>query len=206
MSKKAPRRPSILAVIAIAAVVAIGGVLALRWVEMSADRAGGVSSGRALIGGPFALNDQTGKPVTDQDFRGRLMLVYFGYTFCPDVCPTDLQKISAVMEMLGPDADKVAPVFITVDPERDTTDQMARYLSLFNDHITGLTGTPEAIAAAAKEYRVYYQAVRDDASATDYLVDHSAFIYLMDREGAYLTHFNRGDTPDTIVAAIKQRL
>ncbi|MEN2987664.1 SCO family protein [Tistrella sp. BH-R2-4] len=206
MSKKAPRRPSVLTIIAIAAVIAIGGVLALRWTEMSADRARGVASGEALIGGSFALTDQSGRAVTDQTYAGRLMLVYFGYTYCPDVCPTDLQKISATLEMLGDDAAKVAPVFITVDPERDTVDQMARHLTLFDSRIHGLTGTPEQIAAAAKAYRVYYQAVRDDASASDYLVDHSAFIYLMDREGRYLTHFSRGDTPETMVEAIRARL
>lgn len=206
MSKKAPRRPSVLTIVAIAAVIAIGGVLALRWAEMSADRARGVASGEALIGGPFALTDQSGRAVTDQTYAGRLMLVYFGYTYCPDVCPTDLQKISATLEMLGDDAARVAPVFITVDPERDTVDQMARHLTLFDSRINGLTGTPEQIAAAAKAYRVYYQAVRDDASASDYLVDHSAFIYLMDREGRYLTHFSRGDTPETMVEAIRARL
>ncbi len=165
----------------------------------------GQSEGVPLIGGPFSLVDTNGKRVTDRDFRGKLMLVFFGYTHCPDVCPTELQTLSTVMDKLGPAADKVAPVFISVDPNRDTAEALANYMKNFNPRITGLTGDPNDIANAAKAYRVYYRKA-GDIGGGDYSVDHSAFVYLMDGEGKYLTHFSFNTAPEAILAVIKKKI
>lgn len=157
------------------------------------------------IGGPFELIDQDGRLVTEQDLAGRLMLVYFGYTFCPDVCPTSLQTMSVALEQLGDDALDVAFLFVTLDPKRDTLAQMKAYVSLFEPGPTGLTGTAEQIAAAARAYGIYYR-LHDDDGDEDYLVDHSSFIYLMDREGRYLAHFGHAATPEQMVEEIRQAL
>lgn len=161
-------------------------------------------AGSASIGGPFTLVDQDGNNVTEQDFAGRLMLIYFGYTFCPDVCPTTLQTMSVAMEQLGGDAKDVAFVFVTVDPKRDTVAQMKSYVSLFDPGPVGLTGSKEQVAAAAKAYRVYYNL--NDEEGDDYLVDHSSFVYLMDREGRYLTHFGPKATPEQMAQKIQEAL
>jgi protein SCO1/2 len=161
-------------------------------------------TGNASVGGPFTLVDQDGAVVTEQDFAGRLMLVYFGYTFCPDVCPTTLQTMSVAMEQLGDDAKDVAFVFVTLDPKRDTVAQMKRYVDLFEPGPVGLTGSDEQVAAAAKAYRVYYNA--NDEQGDDYLVDHSSFIYLMDREGRYLSHFGPTATPEEMAGKIEEAL
>lgn len=163
-------------------------------------------SGKALVGGPFNLVDHTGKAVTDQDFRGRLMLVFFGFTNCPDVCPAELQIFDAALDKLGTGAEDVAPIFITVDPARDTVEQMASYVSNFGPRLTGLTGTPEQIAAAAKAYRVYYAKVPDEGSTAGYTMDHTAIAYLMDRRGEYATHFAYGTDPDAMAAKIAKYL
>jgi protein SCO1/2 len=130
--------------------------------------------------------------------------VYFGYTFCPDVCPTTLQTMSVAMEQLGDDAKDVAFVFVTLDPKRDTVAQMKRYVDLFEPGPVGLTGSDEQVAAAAKAYRVYYNA--NDQQGDDYLVDHSSFIYLMDREGRYLSHFGPTATPEEMAGKIEEAL
>jgi len=150
------------------------------------------SSGAALIGGPFSLVGGDGKPVTDRDFRGRYMLIFFGFTHCPDICPAELQVVAQALEQLGDKAKKVVPIFITLDPERDTPEAMANYVKSFGPNFVGLTGSPEAIAAAAKAYRVAYSKVENKESAGDYSVDHSALVYLMDPEGRYVTHFSYG--------------
>ena len=150
------------------------------------------SSGTALVGGPFLLVGADGKPVTDRDFRGRYMLIFFGFTHCPDICPAELQVIAEALEQLGDKAKNVVPIFITVDPERDTPEAMGNYVKSFGHNFVGLTGSPEAIAAAAKAYRVSYAKVEDKESAADYGVDHSALVYLMDPEGRYVTHFSYG--------------
>jgi protein SCO1/2 len=160
---------------------------------------------REPVGGPFALIDHTGKPRTDADFRGKLMLVYFGFTYCPDVCPTDLQDISLALDKLGAAADQVQPLFITVDPERDTAAHLAEYVSLFHPRLIGLTGDAAAIRAAADAYKVYYAKVAN-AAGTDYTVDHSAFIYLMGADGQYLGFFPPGAPPERIAEAIRPRL
>ncbi len=163
------------------------------------------SEGTALIGGPFSLKDTSGKRVTDRDFRGKLMLVLFGYAHCPDVCPTELQIVSTVMDMLGPDANKVAPVFISVDPKRDTPDALSSYMKNFSPAITALTGDENDVASAAKAYRVYYRKA-GESGAGEYSVDHSAFFYLMDSEGKYVTHFSFNTAPDAMLAVIKKKI
>jgi len=167
------------------------------------------TSGTAEVGGPFELVDQNGERRRDSDFRGRYMLVYFGYTYCPDVCPTTLLAMSRALELLSESAPKAAeqvvPVFITVDPERDTVAALAAYAPSFHPDLVALTGTPEEIAAAAKAYRVYYAKVEDESAGT-YLMDHSSFIYLMGPDGAYRTHFDHLAGPEDIAAGLKRQI
>ena len=164
------------------------------------------SSGAALIGGPFSLVGADGKPVTDRNFRGRYMLIFFGFTHCPDICPAELQVIAQALEQLGDKAKKVVPIFITLDPERDTPEAMANYVKSFGPNFVGLTGSPEAIAAAAKAYRVAYSKVENKDSAGDYSVDHSALAYLMDPEGRYVTHFSYGLSADQMAEKLEKSL
>jgi protein SCO1/2 len=158
---------------------------------------------REPIGGPFALTDQNGKLRTEADFRGKLMLVYFGFTYCPDICPTDLQAMGLAMDQLGAAGDVVQPVFITVDPERDTPEHLAEYMPYFHPRFVGLTGDADAIKRAAREYKVYYAKA---PTADGYTVDHSAFIYLMDRGGKYLGFFPPGTPAERMVKAIQPYL
>jgi cytochrome oxidase Cu insertion factor (SCO1/SenC/PrrC family) len=157
---------------------------------------------REPIGGPFALTDQDRQPRTDADFRGKLMLVYFGFTYCPDICPTDLQQIGLAVDRLGPGGEMVQPVFITLDPERDTAEHLKEYLPLFHPRFVGLTGNAAAIQEAARAYRVYFKKVEFE-NKSDYTVDHSAFIYLMDRDGEYLGFFPPGTPADILVGTLK---
>jgi protein SCO1/2 len=184
-----------------------GGVTALGLYMLQNTQSGPkqISSGKALIGGPFTLTEHTGRRVTEKDFKGRFMLVYFGYTYCPDVCPAELQVMSAALDELGKKAEKVTPVFITVDPERDTVEQMKSYVSNFHKSLVGLTGSLEDIRAAAKAFRIYYARSKDD-STTDYLMDHSSIVYLMSPEGEYLTHFAYGTGVDKMAKGIAKHL
>jgi len=161
---------------------------------------------REPVGGPFVLTDHAGKPRTDRDFRGMLMLVYFGFTYCPDVYPTDLMAIGQALERLGPDADAVQPVFITLDPERDTAEHLAEYVPLFHPRLLGLTGSLDAIGTAADAYKVYFAKVTTGKNADDYTVDHTAYIYLMDRDGKYLGFFPPGTSAERMVEIIRPRL
>ncbi len=161
------------------------------------------SSSSVPIGGAFTLIDHNGKTVTDADFRGRYMLAYFGYTFCPDVCPTALQTITDAMDLLGAKADKVQPVFISVDPERDTPKVLKSFMENFHPRMIGLTGSSEQVAAVAKVYRLYYAKASDE---DDYLIDHQAFIYLMGPDGKIITYFPHGITPDAIAAKVRKHL
>ena len=163
------------------------------------------ASGEALIGGPFELVDQNGNTVTDQTFKGKLTLVYFGFTFCPDACPTALGIMSAALDKLDVAADRVVPVFITVDPDRDTPPVMKDYVSNFHPHMVGLTGTPDQIAKVAKAYRVFYQKAPGTAP-DDYVLDHTLLIYLMGGDGKYITHFGPDATPDQIAEEIRKYL
>jgi protein SCO1/2 len=165
-------------------------------------------SGRALapvaIGGPFRLVDQNGKAVTDQDMKGRPFLVFFGFTHCPEVCPTTLFDVSEVLRSLGPDADRAGALFITVDPERDTTAAIKDYLTSFDPHLRGLTGDADALAAVAQEYRVYYKKVPLDGG--DYTMDHTAIVYLMDKDGRFVSPFNLKRKPDVAAAELRKHL
>ena len=162
--------------------------------------------GQALIGGPFTLTDQTGKRVTDQDFRGRYTLVLFGFTFCPDVCPSALQVVSAALDRLGPKAERFVPILITVDPERDTPMQLASYVQSFHPRLVGLTGTPAEIDAAVKAYRVYVRKVADPKSSAGYNIDHTSLIYLMGPDGAYVTHFAHTTNADVMAERLAKLL
>ncbi len=163
-------------IIAAAGVVAFGAI-ALVLTFAVAPRQIGQAVGVASIGGPFTLTDDTGATVTDKTLAGKPYVMYFGYTYCPDVCPTTLFDLTRWIKALGPDADKLSYVFVTVDPERDTPKLMHEYLASFDKRIRGFTGTPAQIAKIAKEYRVYYKKV--PSSDGSYLMDHSAIIYLM---------------------------
>ncbi len=159
------------------------------------------------IGGAFTLTAHDGRQVTDSDFRGRHMLVFFGYTYCPDICPASLSEISTALDELEGLADKVHPVFVTVDPERDTSDRLKDYVDHFNPRITGLTGTAEQIKQVAKAYRVYYAKVpAEDGDPDGYLMDHSSVIYLMDPEGRFKSHFSHQTDGETMAAKLKTLL
>jgi protein SCO1/2 len=162
--------------------------------------------GKAQIGGPFSLIDHTGKRVTEKDFRGRHLLVFFGFTFCPDVCPAGLQVIAAALDRLGPKAERVTPLFITVDPERDTPERLAQYVQSFHPRLVGLTGTPAEIQAAAAAYRVFHKIVKHEKSATEYTMEHTSVIYLMDPAGEFVAHFTHATPVDTIAATLARLL
>ncbi len=164
------------------------------------------TTGEALVGGPFSLTNHEGDSVTEQDFRGRLMLVFFGFTFCPDICPTELQTISRAIDELGPEAEEVTPVFITIDPARDTPQRMAEYVAHFGPRFVGLTGSESEVRDAARAYRVYFAKVADEDAAENYLMDHSAFTYLMDRDGKYVTHFPFRTPASVIASRVRQQL
>jgi protein SCO1/2 len=157
----------------------------------------------AAIGGPFSLTDQDGRAVTDRDMKGRPFLVFFGFTHCPDVCPTTLFEVSEIFRALGPDADRARALFITVDPERDTPAVMKDYLSSFDPHLSGLTGDPAEIAAVAKAYRVYFKKVPLDEG---YTMDHTAIVYLMDKTGRFVSPFNIKRPTDVAVADLRRYL
>ena len=159
---------------------------------------------RGPVGGPFALVDHTGKPRTDDDFRGKLLLIYFGYSYCPDACPTDLQQIGLAIDRLGTAGEAVQPLFITLDPERDTAARLADYVPLFHPRLIGLTGSAEQIRGAASAYKVYY--AKYPPGSPDYVVDHSSFIYLVDENGKYIGFFPPGTTADRMVEIISLRL
>jgi protein SCO1/2 len=188
LPNNAPRSQliAIRAVVALAAVVVLG--LAALWIATSSEK-----PRAALIGGAFALEDGDGKTVSDQTLRGRPFLVYFGYTHCPDVCPTELARISDILAKMG---DKAIPaLFITVDPERDTPKVMQDYVSSFDARIVGLSGSPQAIEAAEKAFRVYARKGQAQADG-DYSMDHSSVIYLMDKSGAFVEAFNAQRPPE----------
>eukprot|EP01037_Dinobryon_pediforme_P010940 gene10940-11023_t len=186
--------------VAIGLVIVLAGVWAGIWWrgQDSPNPIAGLSAPGAIsVGGPFSLVDSTGKTVTDSQFRGRWMLIYFGYTFCPDVCPTELQVVAASLDKLGSQAAKLAPIFITVDPERDTPAAMGEYVKLFDDRLIGLTGSQAQITAALRAYRVY--AVKSESKASSsYLMDHSSFLYLMGPDGTLQALFKPGTSADDI--------
>ena len=160
---------------------------------------------RGPIGGPFDLIDQHGQRRTDADFHGKLLVIYFGYTYCPDICPTDLTAISSAVDLLDPAGNDVQPVFITLDPQRDTVEHLANYVSSFHARLIGLTGRAHDIRNLALAYKVYYAKVTA-GHGEPYLIDHTGFIYLVDRDGKYLGFFPPGTGPDRMVEVIRQQL
>ena len=158
----------------------------------------------AAIGGPFQLTDQSGTTVTDKSLQGRPSLIFFGFTHCPDVCPTSLFEISEVLRAMGKDADRVNAYFVSVDPERDSKEAMKDYLSSFDPHLKGLTGDPEAIAKMLTAYRVYAKKV--PLKDGDYTMDHTALTYLMGRDGKFVAPFNLNRTPEEAAADLKRYL
>jgi protein SCO1/2 len=184
----------------LALIVAVAGLL-WHWDARQVQ----TSAGEALIGGPFTLTDQHGERVTEQDFAGRFMLVYFGYTFCPDICPTSLTVMAAAIDELPEaQAEQVVPVFVTVDPARDTAEQLAAYAPLFHPRLVALTGSEEEVRDAARAYRVYYHVPEEEGDA--YLVDHSTFVYLMGPDGSYRTHFGIDASPEAMAEAIGKEI
>ncbi|KAJ3131506.1 Cu-binding protein [Geranomyces variabilis] len=168
-------------------------------------------AGKPLVGGPFSLVDHDGRPVTDLDYRGKFMLVYFGYTFCPDVCPEELEKMAEVVDTLtakGYSQETVVPIFISCDPKRDSVEAIKEYVHDFHSKFVGLIGTHAQIKRVAKSYRLYFsappRAVDDDEA--DYLVDHSIFFYLIDPDGKYVAHFGRTDEAEEVAQRIMQQI
>ncbi|CAA7618185.1 conserved hypothetical protein [Magnetospirillum sp. LM-5] len=197
-------RSSLLAILAVAVVVAlaIGARLAV-WTGAEHQSA---SSGNGAIGGAFTLVDHQGRTVTDQDFRGRWLLIYFGYTFCPDVCPTSLTLMTSALDRLDEvQRAKVTPVFVTVDPVRDTPEVMAGYVSAFTADMVGMTGSEEQVAAAMKAFKVYAAKVKSD-DPTAYTVDHSSILYLIGPDGRFVQHFPHGVGVEDIAAGLKKHL
>ena len=185
------------------AVLVVCGLLLYRlWMERVSPE---TVSGEALVGGPFTLTDQDGNTVPDQTFKGKLMLIYFGFTFCPDACPTALGVMSAALDKLDVAAERVVPILISVDPERDTPQVLKEYVANFHPRMVGLTGTPEQVAQVAKAYRVFYQKA-SGATGKDYLMDHTVLIYLMDGDGKYLANFGPDATPDQVADEIRKHL
>lgn len=193
-------RTSLFAVLAVVVVAALAvGSRLVVW-------SGGEHAGQAAIGGPFTLVDGDGRTVTEQSFRGKWMLIYFGYTFCPDVCPTSLTVVAGALDKLEPaQADKVVPMLVTVDPTRDTPAVMKEYVSAFHPRMVGLTGSPEQVTATMKAFKVY-AARGKGGDDTSYTVDHSSILYLMGPDGRFVAHFPHGTTADDLAAVLKKHL
>lgn len=189
-----PPRGFVFAVIGLLAAVLLVGTGGFLWLTGN----GGVPS----IGGPFTLQDGSDKTVTDRDFRGKYMLVYFGYTFCPDVCPTTLNAVADAMDKLGDRAKQVQPIFITIDPKRDTPAVVRQYVAAFTPALVGLTGTPEQVAAVAREYRVYYAEHRTGPGPDEYSMDHSSILYLVGPDGRFIAPIRADASGEEMAAAI----
>lgn len=193
--------------------IAVAAVLWLRPAPPSGSSATGQGGSAAVvklgpgaaIGGSFTLVDHTGTTVSSDAFAGRFMLIYFGFTHCPDVCPTELQTMANTMDALGDDATRVVPIFITIDPQRDTPGQLKDYVAAFDPAMVGLTGSPDQIAAVAKLFKVYYSKA-PGGTDTDYQVDHTSFIYLMGPDGVIRSLFRAGASDEAMAAEIRAQL
>ena len=184
----------------VATLLTLGAGLAIAWF-LPGDKPSRAESPQ--IGGPFTLTNHRGEPVTEATFAGRHMLIYFGYSFCPDICPTSLQTMAAAYDLLPADErEEVWPIFITIDPERDTVEEIADYVSLFHGDMIGLTGSVEQIDAAADAYRVYRAKAVVDEGSDEYFVDHSSFYYVMDPNGRYAVHFGHEATEEEIAQGV----
>lgn len=197
-------RRFVLAAVLVGALVILGAGVFLDLAHHDTPRGAAGTLLASAIGGPFRLVDQNGKTVTDGDLKGKWSLVYFGYTHCPDACPTALNDISIALDELGPKRGAVRPVFITVDPERDTPEVLKSYVTSFDAPILALTGTPEEIAQAAKDYRVYY--AKHPEAGGDYSMDHSSVIYVMDPQGRFTASFTHENSPEEIAERLKKLL
>jgi protein SCO1/2 len=162
-------------------------------------------SGKAAVGTPFTLTNPQGKHISLSDFRGKLVLLYFGYTSCPDVCPTDLLAMAQTVKSLGKQGDQVQPVFITLDPARDTRAVLRGYAAAFHPRLVALTGSADDIRRIATAYKVFYEKVRIERADT-YLIDHSAFTFLLDRNGKYVLFFPPGTTPERMAVMVREQL
>ncbi len=194
-----------------AVVAVIFAILAGEWLwlksESNPPRGDGepvITTRAAAPGGPFSLIDHAGLPVTERAYRGKYLLMVFGYTNCPDVCPTTLNSIAATMELLGPDAEAIQPLFVTVDPDRDTPEVLAEYVAAFHPRMIGLTGSAEQIRQVAQAYRVYYSKV--ETGDDTYPVDHSAYVYFAGPDGAVLTYLKHDAAPEAMAAAIEKAM
>jgi cytochrome oxidase Cu insertion factor (SCO1/SenC/PrrC family) len=197
-----PSRRSLIFALSVLVVALATGAAAL-WLAPGGEPK---STGTALVGGPFTLTDHNGNRVTDQTYAGKYLLIFFGFTYCPDVCPSELQVMSAALDQLGPDAEKIQPLFITIDPARDTPQVMKDYVANFHPRLVGLTGSDQDIAAVAAKYRVYYAKAKGGAGESDYLMDHSAILYLMNPDGTFLKHFTYGTDAKALANAIRQAM
>ena len=165
-----------------------------------------IVTGKPAVGGAFALTDHTGKRVTDKDFLGKYMLVFFGFTNCPDICPSGLQVMTAALDKIGSKADDIVPIFITLDAKRDTPEKLGEYLKSFHPRLVGLTGTEEEIAAAIKVYRVYAEKITDEKTPDSYSYDHSAIFYLMGKDGVFLSPLPHTTNVDELADALNSAL
>lgn len=202
--------------IAIACVIALPVAALIAWLTVPprtlatvAVGGSGQGSGQSVpgvrIGGPFDLVAHTGERMRDTDFGDRHLLVYFGFTYCPDICPAELWTMSAAIDQLGEAGEAVQPLFITIDPERDTVDLLKDYVPLFHERMVGLTGTPDEIREVAQAYRVYYARAESDSAST-YLMDHSAFVYLMGPDGSLKDIYRQGMAPEAMAEQIAEHL
>lgn len=196
------RRQAAFALSVLAIALAIAGAA----FYFASGRSGPMGSGVALVGGPFSLTDHTGRRVTEKDFLGKYMLVFFGFTYCPDVCPTELQVMSAAIDELGAEGNTIQPVFVSIDPERDTPDVVKLYVENFHPRLVGLTGSPEDIAAIARAYRVYYKKAPGVEADGSYEMDHSTTMYLMGPDGSFRKHFNYTTDAKGLAQALREAI
>ncbi len=180
--------------------------LALGTYALMASKVIPLGSGVALVGGPFTMVNQKGETVSDKTYLGKPMLLFFGFTFCPDVCPTELQVMAAALTELGASGADIQPIFVSIDPERDSPEVMAAYVSNFGERFTGLTGTPKQVAEMAQVYRVFYAKQENQADPKNYQMDHSAIIYLMGADGKFLKHFSYSTDAKALAEGLKQAL
>lgn len=187
----------------VAIVLLMASTLAIGWWRSEGPSRSAALNPIAGIGGPFTLVDQQGKAVSEKDFLGKPFLVFFGFTYCPEVCPTTLNDITQYLQKLGPDAEKLNVLFITVDPERDTPNQLKLYLSSFDPRITGLSGTPEQVDAAAKAYKAYYRKVPTEEDG-GYTMDHIATVYMIDAQGRFVGTISYQEAEPAAVAKLRR--
>ena len=166
----------------------------------------GLEVSQSFIGGQFEMVNHLGETVTQETFKGRHMLVYFGYTFCPDVCPMELQSVTVALNDMGKTADEITPVFVTIDPERDDVAAVREYIGFFHPRLVGLTGTLAQVQTITDAFGVFYARARDTGETSDYLMDHSSLIFLMDEDGQYITHIRTGTSPEVMARLLTDAL